>query len=460
VLALDRALRVGRSTVAAFVGAGGKTTALALVSRAQAPCFAAATSHFGDWQTAFADSHVVWPDDRREPPDALAGAGGVVLVTGPPDVQPHRLRGLDAAQAARLSHLARDRPRPLFVEADGSRRRPLKAPAAHEPPIPEDANLVVSVVGLAALGQPLDEPHVHRPDRFAALTGCAPGAPVTVGHVADMLLHAEGGRKRVPSAAAHVVLLNHADTDVLRAAGEQLAALLVPRVAAVLISRLAAGGTASGAPASAAPGVFAVRQPVAATVLAAGASSRLGRPKPLLDYRGRPFVRAAAEAALAAGLAPVQVVVGAGADAVAAALTGLPVTVVRSPEWQEGQAASIRAAVSALPANAGATVFLLADQPQIPPSLVSALVEAHARTLAPVVAPVVGGTRANPVLFDRDTFPRLLALRGDVGGRAVITAPHLVPWPDASILIDVDTEEDYRGLLGIQDPGFGIRDQR
>ena len=109
--------------------------------------------------------------------------------------------------------------------------------------------------------------------------------------------------------------------------------------------------------------VFAVYERVAGTILAAGSSSGLGRPTRLLDSQGRPGLRAVAEAALAAGLAPVQVVTGEHADAVAAALNGLPVTLVHNHAWREGQAASIRAAVAALPANTGATVFVPADQP-------------------------------------------------------------------------------------------------
>jgi molybdenum cofactor cytidylyltransferase len=198
---------------------------------------------------------------------------------------------------------------------------------------------------------------------------------------------------------------------------------------------------------------------VAGIVLAAGSSSRLGRPKQLLDFGGRPFVRVVAETAVEAGLTPVVVVTGHGADLVAAAVAGLPVSIVHNAGWDEGQASSIRAGLAAAGERAGAAVFLLSDQPQVPAALVSRLAATHARTLDRFVAPAVNGQRATPVLFDRDTFPDLLALTGDAGGREVIArhaaaAPAgahplaLVPWPDPRILLDVDTDADYRALIG------------
>jgi molybdenum cofactor cytidylyltransferase len=105
--------------------------------------------------------------------------------------------------------------------------------------------------------------------------------------------------------------------------------------------------------------------------------------------------------------------------------------------------------VQALPADTGGAVFLLADQPQIPATLIRALIAEHARTLAPVVVPLVNGRRGNPVLFDRSTFPDLLALTGNTGGRALFSryAVNWLPWHDASVLLDVDTVGDYNRLV-------------
>jgi CTP:molybdopterin cytidylyltransferase MocA len=98
--------------------------------------------------------------------------------------------------------------------------------------------------------------------------------------------------------------------------------------------------------------------------------------------------------------------------------------------------------------GAGAAIFLLADQPQVPSTILNALTEKHAQTLAPIIAPLVAGRRANPVLFDRATFPNLMALTGDVGGRAIFSKYPVtyLPWHDESLLLDVDTPEDLLKL--------------
>jgi molybdenum cofactor cytidylyltransferase len=137
---------------------------------------------------------------------------------------------------------------------------------------------------------------------------------------------------------------------------------------------------------------------------------------------------------------------GAYAAQVQAALADLPVTLAHNPDWASGQSASLAAGLRALPLATGAALFLLSDQPHVPAALVRSLTAMHAETLAPIVAPLVEGKRGNPVLFDRQTFPDLMALQGDVGGRALF-ARYLVtwlPWHDASVLLDIEDYEQFR----------------
>ena len=189
---------------------------------------------------------------------------------------------------------------------------------------------------------------------------------------------------------------------------------------------------------------------VAGIILAAGASQRMGQPKPLLLWRGKPFICHVARTALDAGLAPVVIVTGAHAEEVRAALADLPVEIVYNPNWAEGQSTSVQAGLTSLPPKTDAAIFLLADQPHIPVELVCALIARHAQTQPPIVAPMIEGRRGNPVLFDYSVFPDLMSLQGDAGGRLIFSRypAAYVPWHDPSLLLDVDTLEDYERLLG------------
>jgi molybdenum cofactor cytidylyltransferase len=193
---------------------------------------------------------------------------------------------------------------------------------------------------------------------------------------------------------------------------------------------------------------------VSAIVLAAGASARMGRPKQLLEWQGRPLVRVAAETALAGGLDPVLVVVGAARAAATAALAGLPALVVDNPDYASGQSSSLRVSVTALGEQAEAAVVLLGDQPFVTAEIVARIVEEWRASAAPIVAPVYAGQRGNPVLFARSIFPELLAIQGDQGARAVLAAHsshvRLVPFDNPLPLADLDTPEDYQRLLNHQ----------
>jgi molybdenum cofactor cytidylyltransferase len=103
-----------------------------------------------------------------------------------------------------------------------------------------------------------------------------------------------------------------------------------------------------------------------------------------------------------------------------------------------------------------AALFPLADQPGVTSAVIDALIERHRSTLAPVIWPEHGGRRGNPVLFDRVTFPQLMRLTGDTGGRPVLQAhdaqAERVPVSDPGVLFDIDTPEDY-ARAGERPPG-------
>ena len=420
------------------MGGGGKTTALFTLAREfPAPVIVAATAQLALEQATLADRHV-FVDDATSLDIQLPTS--VTLFTGPSN-HGGKTTGLSAHALQRVLELAERYHAPLLIEADGSKGLPLKAPAEHEPPIPEFVDTVIYVVGLSGLGQPLDARHVHRPERYASLSGLSIGDTITVEAIASVLRDPRGGLKNVPPQARRIALLNQADTPELQALAQIIAPQLLPTYHSVVITSLKQQQ------------VWAVHEPTAGIILAAGASTRMEQPKPLLLWRGEPFIRHIARTALGAGLSPVVIVTGAAAPQVRAAVADLPVLLIHNPDWEAGQSTSVRCGLRALPDAIGSAVFLLADQPQIPIELIQALKDQHAQALSPIVAPLIDERRGNPVLFDRETFADLQSLTGDVGGRAVFAKypSATVPWPDANLLLDVDTPEDYQRLQGLED---------
>ncbi len=443
---LIEALPVTAATRLAFVGAGGKSGGMFRLARqaladGQDLVLVSASTHLSVDQTAWADRHFVVEGHRDLSALDFATLSGLVLLTGP-EHSDQRTGGLPLALLDELAQIAGGLGVPVLIEADGSRRKPLKAPAEHEPVVPEWATEVVVTAGLSGLGQPLDGEHVHRPELFSALSGIAIGDPVTAEGLAAVLLSENGGLRGVPPGARRSVLLNQVDTAQEAGAARRLAEMLLPSFTQVIAARIRDEGDE----------VSAVHRQTAGVVLAAGGASRLGQPKQLLDWHGQPFIRAVAETALAAKLRPVLVVTGAYHDEVSGALKGLPIEIVQNLDWEQGQSTSVRAAIRTLEQpgqGSAAALFLLVDQPQIPVTLVRAVLDTYAKSLSPIVAPLVDNRRGNPVLFDRRTFPSLVAVEGDAGGRKVFSKfPVIyVPWLDARAGLDVDTIEDYQRLL-------------
>lgn len=190
---------------------------------------------------------------------------------------------------------------------------------------------------------------------------------------------------------------------------------------------------------------------LAAVVLAAGLSRRMGRPKLLLTIEGRAVVRMAVDNVLAAGIERIVVVSGTEHEAIAEALAGLPVQFAINPTPEAGQGSSIAVGIAALPESVRAALVVLGDQPFVSPEVIPSLVAAFARTGQPIVAPRYSDGRGNPVLFARAMFPELMQLGGDRGARAVIERdPSRVAVVDfdTSMPADIDTPEDYERLRG------------
>jgi molybdenum cofactor cytidylyltransferase len=188
---------------------------------------------------------------------------------------------------------------------------------------------------------------------------------------------------------------------------------------------------------------------IAAVVLAAGSSTRMGQNKLLLTLDGETMVRRALRAALAAELDPVVVVLGADAERMRAEIADLPCLAVVNVDHAQGKGSSLQTGITRVSsiAGVGAAVVMLADMPFVTAEMLVAVAARHRTTQAPMVVSRYGAVNAPPILYARALFAELLALPGQACGKEMIRRHQqeagVLTW-DESALADIDAPEDYQ----------------
>ncbi len=190
---------------------------------------------------------------------------------------------------------------------------------------------------------------------------------------------------------------------------------------------------------------------IAGLILAAGESSRMGRDKALLVYRGRTFLETILGMLREAGIQRVVVVLGHHAEEIQCAVDLSAAEVVVNRDYARGQTSSLQAGLRALEGeDLEAVVLALVDHPAVSAEVVRALVAAFEQSRAPVVIPTFHGQRGHPVLISRGLFPELLSLNTEQGANTVMRrhreATQFVEVNDRRILSDVDDPESYQRL--------------
>jgi molybdenum cofactor cytidylyltransferase len=190
---------------------------------------------------------------------------------------------------------------------------------------------------------------------------------------------------------------------------------------------------------------------IAAVVLAAGKSTRMGeRNKLLMPLHGEPMIARTATAIAASPATPIIVVTGNDADAVRAALTNRLVTFAHNPRYAEGMSTSLHAGLAALPADADAVLICLGDMPAVTPAAIGKLIAAFDPTEGrAIIVPTFGAKRGNPVLFARAYVDEMMHLEGDAGARALLSAHAEAVYEvetDAGVLADADTPAAFAAL--------------
>ena len=433
----------------AIVGGGGKTSLMfALANSLPGRIVATTTTRIFAAQMKLAAATVFFTAEGAE--DAAffervsekLDAFGQCLVIGEVGERGEKAFGIPLELSGQL--LARPDIDFVLVEADGSRMRPIKAPAEHEPVIPPDTTVVVPVVGMDALERPLSE-IAHRPEKVEELLIIdgqlsIVNGMLTAEAVARLLTHPLGGLKNVPNAARVIPLLNKVDSEERLSAAREIAQVTLKEAR---IEQVILGAMQADEP------VREVWGRITAVVLAAGESKRMGQTKQLLPWGNTTVLGQVLQNLKASSIHDILVVSGHDAEDVEAVAMSADVEVVHNPQYASGEMlSSLQTAVRHLPPSTDAMLVMHADQPLVTPAIIDHLLTAHRQGHGDIIAPVYAGQRGNPVLISRRFFEELLGQPLGSAPRDLLRrhpdAIHLVPIADESVLIDLDDPETYQ----------------
>ncbi len=440
---LPAALGIGeRPEIVAVVGGGGKTSLIfALAAALPGRTILTTTTRIFATQMRHAPA-VLYADDLSRLDETLAEYGRCLVVG---QVAGEKALGVDPDLPARLLAHADH----VLVEADGSRMRPIKAPADHEPVIPQGTTLLIPVAGMDALAGPLDLV-AHRPEKIWEITNyelrmtneegaMTDDGRLTSAGLAQVLTHPQGGLKDAPEGARVVPFVNKVETDDELAAGRRAAAAMLRRPR---VSRVVLGALRTDEP------VREVWRRVAAVVLAAGQSRRMGRNKLLLPWGNTTVLGQTLANVHAAGFHDVVVVTGhEGEEVTRETGQSSSIRMVHNTNYAKGMLTSVQAAVRTLPESVEAALVVLGDQPMVGPAILEQLLAAYAAGPQGLVAPTTHGRRGNPVLIDRRYFAELLALPPEGAPRLLLERHpddvRLLDVTDEVIVHDLDRPEEY-----------------
>ena len=342
----------------------------------------------------------------------------------------------------------------IIVEADGARRRTLKAWAPHEPVLPGVTTRLVVVAGLDGPGSPLDEKHVFRPELFARQSALPLHSAISAPAVATVLCDGIRTMSAALPRCKVAVVLNKADTAERLTMGRRLAGLIAGN-GPTSVDRVVITALRETTPVKNRRLLNHGHAGTAGVILAAGCSRRMGETKQLLAFNGTTLLGQAIRTACAANLDPVIVVLGHDRDAVADSLDGQAIRIVVNPHFAEGQAGSLRVGIRAVPKKAAGAVVLLADQPLLKPESIVLLTSTFAKTGTGLVVPTYRGRRGTPVVIGRDMFAAVMTLCGDTGARALFDTHRekiqFIETGDVGVIRDIDSRRglpDTDGIAG------------
>lgn len=445
-LSLLSALRVKPPLVIAFIGGGGKTSLMRILAQEMI--------NLGH-KVLLTTTTKIYPypglphmyiDDSADIIKHLKKhfALNDIIVLGERPGADHKITGIDKDL---IQVLYNNLQVSILVEADGSRGKPLKGYADHEPVLPTCADLILPVIGADALGKTVDSTTVHRPELFCRIIGTISAKPKLINETVLAKTYdymAQLGFVQSPKAKI-IFILNKYDLIGNPADTLDLARLLIKNRGTRLL--VTENDENNPVKVNLPLQVNNIPVKVACIILAAGQSVRMGKDKLALPFNESTILEETVKQILKTGFDKIIMVTKPDSHW-KKVFANQNICIVENPDFKMGQASSIIAGLNEVDPEIQGVLFALGDQPLIKSSSYKSLIQSYQSNLKPVTYPLHGGKRGNPVIFDRSLWPLLAELKNDQGGRTVIKklkadAFNPVKTSDAAVLIDIDTPEDY-----------------
>ncbi len=423
----------------AWVGAGGKTSLIFAVAHELFPkkCVITTTTKMARSEIEFADQSIKLEELGQFNVDRINNV--TLIYGGSAENEETKITGYQTDELKTLSEILLQHQIPLFIEADGSKRKPCKFPGVHEPNIPSFVNKVCVVVGLSAIGKPLTEDFFHRPEEIARALNIAIGETITTDHLFEILTHPDGGLKNIPDQAEKILFLHQADCRVDNKIVDDLALHLKYFYHQVLLSEIKNDYLQ----------INAHWGKIGCVILAAGSASRFGSPKQLAIFKEKTFIENVIETAQSVQFQDRVVILGSHYEEIIDVIDKNEIVILNNVNWENGQASSVNLGVSYFFKNpVDAIIFLLVDQPQITSIMINNVLNLFAYQKPNIIVHHYKGQNRHPILFSKDTFQELLNIQGDKGGRQLFdkVIPFQINLESDYLALDIDTIEDLKNL--------------
>ena len=193
-----------------------------------------------------------------------------------------------------------------------------------------------------------------------------------------------------------------------------------------------------------------MKNKIAGIILAAGGSTRIGKPKQLLAWQGKELINHAIDLAVASGLDPIIVVLGAFYSRIMNKINDKDkIVVVRNLKWKDGQSTSLQLGLSKVRHLNIPTVLILVDQPNVTTTMIKGIIQLYKRKLPDAIMVETNGKRTPPTLLSPKCYPYIDRIEGDMGARDILREVKVLSYnnPHDQVIADIDTIEDYHSLI-------------